>query len=219
MGVVEIVGRIKEEANAEVEKIERDARDKATGMIEEATAEIEAQKRNFIRMEERNAVGEKERIIRAARLKVRKKKWEAQEEMIERVLDDALKKIKDVKKESFKGEKYAPILAGLIKEAATSISAGSGRDEEGNELEVVLSEEDADASYVSNSILNNISKEIGGVKLRLSKEKIKAVGGVLVRRKDGKIVVNNTFENRMARLYDTLREDVVGALFTTMEKE
>jgi len=41
---------------------------------------------------------------------------------------------------------------------------------------------------------------------------------VIVRRSDGRIEVNNTFEERMKRLYPGLREDVVRVLFRAREE-
>jgi len=52
------------------------------------------------------------------------------------------------------------------------------------------------------------------VRLSPSGERIKSAGGVIVRGKDGKIEVNNTFEQRMARFSTGLREDIVKTLFT-----
>ena len=128
-----------------------------------------------------------------------------------------MKQITEVKKEGFKGSSYSNILAGLIKDAAMSIIAGSGststsRD---SELNVILSDEDADASFVTPDMLNKIADEIstgaGGVKvhLSLSDDRIRSAGGVIVRGKDGKIEVNNTFEQRMARFSTRLREEIV----------
>ncbi len=133
--------------------------------------------------------------------------------MIGKTLEEAVKRIQAVKSEGFKGAEYSNVLGGLIRDAVLSIIAGGGVPS--SELEVVVSTEDA--SYVNPDMLKEISDEIsdGGAKigLSLSEERIKSVGGVIVRRKDGKIVVNNTFEQRMERFSTSLREDIVKALF------
>jgi len=138
------------------------------------------------------------------------------------VLEESMKQITEVKKEGFKGNSYSNILAGLIKDAAMSIIAGSGgtstsTSRGGSELNVILSDEDADASFVTPDMLNKIADEIsagtgaGGVKVRLSlsDDRIRSAGGVIVRGKDEKIEVNNTFEQRMARFSTSLREEIV----------
>ena len=216
MGAEEMVERIKDEASEEREQIISEARDNANKKIEEAKAEIERQKKQFVEAEERKGVAEKERIIRAARQNARKLKWTAEEAMIDKALEAALGRIRGIKSDSFKGTSYPDILAGLIKESALSIATGSSA---GEDMEVLLSEEDAAASYVDQALLTTLATEIShdrgvNVQLSLSDEQIKSAGGVIVRRKDGAIEVNNTFEQRMVRLSTRLREEIVKTLFT-----
>lgn len=220
MGATEIVEKIKEEAVSEEQRIISEAKEKAKLKLEEAKAQIEVQKKNFIAAEERKGVEERERMVRAARLNARKLKWQSEEGLIANVLEESMKRITEVKKEGFKDSSYSNILAGLIKDAAMSIIAGSGgtstsTSRGGSELNVILSDEDADASFVTPDMLNKIADEIragtGGVKvhLSLSDDRIRSAGGVIVRGKDEKIEVNNTFEQRMARFSTSLREEIV----------
>ncbi|MGB7533348.1 MAG: V-type ATP synthase subunit E family protein [Halobacteriota archaeon] len=222
MGATEIVEKIKKEAVSEEARIISEAQEKAKLKLEEAKAQIEVQKKNFIAAEERKGVEERERMVRAARLNARKLKWQSEEGLIAKVLEESMKRITKVKKEGFKGSSYSNILAGLIKDAAMSIIAGSGgtstsTSRGGSELNVILSDVDADASFVTPDMLNKIADEIsagigtGGVKVRLSlsDDRIRSAGGVIVRGKDEKIEVNNTFEQRMARFSTSLREEIV----------
>lgn len=223
LGATEIVGKIKGEAVSEEAQIISEAKEKAELKLEEAKAQIEVQKKNFIAAEERKGVEERERMVRAARLNARKLKWQSEEGLIAKVLEESMKRITEVKKESFKGNSYSNILAGLIKDAAMSIIAGSGgtststSTSSDSELNVILSDEDA--SFVTPVMLNKIADEIsagaGGVKVRLSlsDDRIRSAGGVIVRGKDEKIEVNNTFEQRMARFSTSLREEIVKNLF------
>ncbi len=218
MGVREIMERMKNEANAERERIVSEAKGKADEMLKKAREELELRKKNFIEAEEKRGVEERERIVRAARLNARKLRWKVEEEMIGKALEGATKRMKEIKKEGFNGKSYSTILTGLIKDAALSITAGSSA---GGELEVMLSEEDASASFVKPDMLKKIADEINqdkgvNVSLSLSGERIKSAGGVIVRGKEGKIEVNNTFEQRMARFFTSLREEVLKTLFTTL---
>jgi V/A-type H+-transporting ATPase subunit E len=215
LGATEIVEKIKEEAVSEEARIISEAKEKAKLKLEEAKTQIEVQKKKFIAAEERRGVEERERMVRAARLNARKLKWQSEEGLIAKVLEESMKRIAEVKKEGFNGNSYSNILAGLIKDAAMSIIAGSGgtsisRD---SELNVILSDEDA--SFVTPDMLNKIADEIRAdardmnVRLSLSSDRIRSAGGVIVRGKDEKIEVNNTFEQRMARFSTSLREEVV----------
>ncbi len=214
MGAAEIVEKMKNEANAECGEILSEAKENAKKKIEDAREEVELQKKNFAEAEERKGVEELARVVRATRLNARKLGWDTEEEMIRRALDGAMKRLKEIKTEGFKGNSYSNILAGLIKDAALSMVDGSSAS---SELEVILSEEDA--SYVDKSLLNKLSDGIsaGSVNVRLSLsgdgERIKSAGGVIVRRKDGRIEVNNTSEQRMRRFSTSLKEDVVKVLF------
>ncbi|MHC1610619.1 MAG: V-type ATP synthase subunit E [Candidatus Methanospirareceae archaeon] len=217
MGVAEMVEKIKSEAKEESEKIIHEAKENAKKELEEAMKEIEAEKKRFLEAEERRGIEEKERIVRAARQKARKLRWMAEEEMIEKTLDETLKRIKSVKSEGFKGNSYPKILKDLIKDSAISIAAGSSGGV-GMEVEVILSEEDAAASYIDQAMLRDLTDEINNdsgvnLQLSLSDERTKSAGGVVVRRKDGGIEVNNTFEERMARLSTSLREEIMKTLF------
>ena len=216
VGASEIVERIKEDAREERARILKEARAEVEERVKNAKADIEERKKRFIESERQKAADNKERIIRAKRLDAKKFRWDVEERAIKRAFDEALERIQHVKEEGFRGNSYSSILAGLIKDAAMSISAGSERSSSSSsELEVALSNEDA--QFVTDEMLKNISAEVG-CDVRLSRERRKTVGGVIVRRSDGRIEVNNTFEERMKRLYPGLREDVVRVLFRAREE-
>jgi len=202
MGAAEIVNRIREEGEKERERILNEAKERAKKIIEDAKAEAERSKKRAMEEEERRAETEKRRIIQTARLEARRKKWIAQEEMIKEVMNKAVEKIKEVKEKGFGEYKYDEILRNLIKVSA--MSAGGG------DLEVILSEEDA--RFISKKDLDKISKDLGA-SLTLSEERVKSIGGVIVRTKDGRIAVNNTFEKRLERLSDAIRDKVAAIMF------
>jgi vacuolar-type H+-ATPase subunit E/Vma4 len=216
MGAKEMVERIREEAREEGQQITDDAKQQADAKLEAARKELAQQKQQFLTAEERKGMEEKERIVRAARQNARKLKWTAEEAMIERTLESALTRIPEVKSSGFKDASYAEILSGLITESVLSIATGSSS--AGVNLEVLLSDEDAAAAYITQAELTELgaalSREHGrDFKLTLAAERIKSLGGVIVRQTDGKIEVNNTFEERMARFSTSLREEIVKALF------
>ena len=214
VGVNEIEGRIKDEVNAECDKILSEAEAEASELISKVREEITDRKKDFVLTEEARGLEEKERMVRAARLNARKLKWDAEQEMTKKALDEAMKRIKKVKEEGFKGVSYSDIMAGLIKDASISLIAGTNTD---NELEALICDEDV--PYIDESKLKKVATELSQnmavpVKLSLSSERIKSAGGVIVRGKEGKIVVNNTFEERMTRYSASIREDIMKTLFT-----
>jgi len=220
MGAHEMVDRIRAEAKEEGERILTEARVDAQERLAEVQRELDTQRKQFMEAEERKGAEEKDRFVRAARQQARRLKWAAEEELINTAFDNALDRLKTVKRSGFKGKSYADILAGLIKESAVSIAGGGGAGGAGAgaAMEVLLSEEDVKANYVDQPRLAKVAKELSaeaGVdgKLSLSNHRLKSAGGVLVRRTDGKIEVNNTFEQRMTRFSTSLREEIVKTLF------
>ncbi|HDS44489.1 MAG TPA: hypothetical protein ENN68_00030 [Methanomicrobia archaeon] len=216
MGAKEMVERIRAEAREEGQQIAADAKQQADAKLEAARNELEQQKQQFLAAEERKGAEEKERMVRAARQNARKLKWSTEEAMIERTLESALTRIPGVKSSGFKDVSYAEILRGLITESVLSIATGSSS--AGIDLDVLLSDEDAAAAHITQAQLTEwgkaLSREQGrALKLTLAAEQMKSVGGVIVRQTDGKIEVNNTFEQRMARFSTSLREEIVKALF------
>lgn len=222
MGTKEMIEKIIKEASEESERLISEARENGNKKYRDAVKEIELQKRRFIELEERKGVADKERIIRAANRDARKSRWKTKEEAAKKVLHLALEQITAVKTDGFMDYSYPSILAGLIKKSAISIAGDIDTMEQGpgqeQELEVILSEDDAASSFVDHEMLTELEDEISrdsgvNVRLSLSDERIKSVGGVIIRRKDGTMVVNNMFEQRMARLSSSLREEIEKRLF------
>ncbi|RLA91591.1 MAG: hypothetical protein DRG69_09925 [Deltaproteobacteria bacterium] len=193
MGADEIIKKIEERAGAEVEKILQEANRRRDEILEEAREEAERRKQAILEKGEKDAILEKQRIIADAKLKARRLRWEAQEELITRVFDAAKGEIEKVRSDS----RYNDILTGLIKEGIQSIGA--------DEVEVLL----PDGVSLD---LDSIAAELG-VKIIPSEERVAGMGGVIVRTRDGKIEVNNTFERRMERFLEDLRGEVTTTLF------
>ncbi|MHC1565760.1 MAG: V-type ATP synthase subunit E [Candidatus Syntropharchaeales archaeon] len=193
MGADEIIKKIDERASAEVDKIIQDANTRREKILDEARREAEHKKQVILERGEKEAILEKQRILADAKLKARRLRWDAQEDLVSQVLDAARNKVSKVRDDP----KYGDILKVLIQEAASSI----GEDE----LEVLL----ADGDSVD---LEQISGELG-IKLSLSDKKIGGMGGVIVRTRDGRIEVDNTFERRMERFTELLRTEITATLF------
>ncbi|MCW7076774.1 MAG: V-type ATP synthase subunit E family protein [Candidatus Syntrophoarchaeum sp.] len=193
MGADEIIKKIDERASAEVDKIIQDANTRREKILDEARREAEHKKQVILERGEKEAILEKQRILADAKLKARRLRWDAQEDLVSQVLDAARNKVSKVRDDP----KYGDILKVLIQEAASSI----GEDE----LEVLL----ADGDSVD---LEQISGELG-IKLSLSDKKISGMGGVIVRTRDGRIEVDNTFERRMERFTELLRTEITATLF------
>ena len=134
-----------------------------------------------------------------------KAKWvilSKKETWIDKVLTEAKNELKVLTQ----SKKYLSILEKLITEAGV-ILGGKG-------LEVLLNAPDSALPLK----LDNIAKEIGEktgfkTKLKLSKEKPEVIGGAIVRTADGKVIMDNTFDDILQRREKELRSEIAKILF------
>ena len=195
--VEKIIARIEADARAEAERILSEARAQAESIRREAEAKAGVRKAEIISRGRREAEQERARIVANAKLRARKALLDAKEEVIREAFSRAEKALAEVAKE----ERYPGILKRLILEAIETI---------GGDVEVLARKEDR--KILSKSFLQEIAKQ-AKVKVTLAEETISSAGGVVVRSRDGRAEVDNTFETRLERIKSELRSSVAKVLF------
>jgi vacuolar-type H+-ATPase subunit E/Vma4 len=124
------------------------------------------------------------------------------ETWIDNVLNEAKKKLMILTQ----SKKYLPILEKLITEAGIILSS--------KELEVILNEHDSTLPLKHDDLAKEISEKTGfKTKLRLSEEKTEALGGAILRTANGKVVMDNTFDDVLMRKEKDLRFRIAAILF------
>ena len=124
----------------------------------------------------------------------------------EKWINTVLKEVKNRLEEIRQTKKYPAIIEQFILEAGILL--------EGGELVIVLSDRDVDVPLTLSKLAQKISKETGKpTKLRIVKEKAEISGGVKVRNSDGKITVDNTFDDILKRKDRDLRKKIAEVLF------
>lgn len=124
------------------------------------------------------------------------------ETWIDNVLNEAKNKLKTLTQ----SKKYLPILEKLITEAGVILG--------GKELEVLLNEQDSALPLKFDDLAKEISERTGvKTKLRLSEEKPKVIGGAIVRTANGKVLMDNTFDDILRRREKDLRSEIAKILF------
>ena len=84
----------------------------------------------------------------------------------------------------------------------------------GNKIEVLLNEEDSKLPLNFNKITKRVSSRTKTeVKMSLSKEKIQVIGGVVLKTKDGKVIMDNTFEDILKQREKSLKAKISKILF------
>ncbi|NHI89656.1 MAG: hypothetical protein EAX87_09040 [Candidatus Thorarchaeota archaeon] len=187
---------ILEEAEALKEQKLKDARAKARQITDSITGKAD---------NEVNA--EISRYEASAKLKAKYKLLEAKEALIQEIMESATEYLE----ESVKKKAYEQTLETLIIDGAKSL--------EDNDLEILTPkghESKIDLKNVEAAIAKQIGKKI---KLNISKENVRATGGVIIRNKDSTRWVDNTFEARLERLQGKIRDSISSILFGTEEKK
>jgi len=134
-----------------------------------------------------------------------KAKWvvlSKKETWIENVLNEAKNELKVLTQ----SKKYLRILEKLITEAGVILG--------GKELEVLLNTQDSALPLKLDNLANAIGEKTGfETKLKLSEEKTEVIGGAIVRTDDGRIIMDNTFDDILRRKEKELRSEIAKILF------
>ena len=180
---------IMQEANAEIATINADA---------EKTAESE--KNKILENGKKQSDMRYQQIISEAKMNARRAELGAKEEVIEAAFDKATDDLKDIA--SSGSEEYDDSLTKIIKEAVDEIG--------GKDLIIQLNE--ADTNKFKSQLDSSSTFQIDDIKFQLG-EPIDAIGGAIVKTKNGDIEVNNTIESRLDRFKSVLRSEVADVLF------
>lgn len=143
----------------------------------------------------------------SAKLKSKYQLLDAKETLITDILSSARKHLDELVKKKAYGE----TLERFIVDAAKSL--------EEDELEILTPK-----GHASNIDLKAIEAEVAKstgrkTKFSISKEEVRATGGVIVRNKDSTRWVDNTFEARLERMDSEIRDTISTILFATKEKK
>ena len=124
------------------------------------------------------------------------------EQWITAVINETKKKL-----ETFaQSKEYIPVLEKLIKDA--SIVLGQ------KELEVSLNERDSNLPLKLDKLSHEVSEKTKlKTKLSLSRKNIKAIGGVMVKTKNGKVIMDSTFDDIIRRREKDIRSKTAEILF------
>jgi len=124
------------------------------------------------------------------------------ERLVSSVLVDVMNRLKVFSQ----SEKYLPFLQKLIVDTGIVLS--------GEKLEIVLCEQDEtlplELDVLTKKIIEKTGKE---TELTTSNEKIKSIGGCVIRTHDGRIVIDNTFTDILKRRERELRFEIAKILF------
>ena len=203
-GTDKIVESIKSEAQEKADKIIQEAEAEVATINSDAEKTAEAEKNKILDNGKKQSDMKYQQIISEAKMNARRAELGAKEEVIEAAFAKATENLK-VKASSDDNE-YSESLIKMIKEAACELGGG----------DLIVQVKESDIANVEGQ-LKQLSSDIAtktGVSTTLTMgESINAIGGVILKTKNGDIEVNNTIESRLDRFKGLLRSEVANVLF------
>jgi len=193
-----IAKEILEDAEREAENLLRRAESQAEKILEEAEKKAEERYKAILKEGKSKIKIEEQQASTLFEIEVKNKLLRAKEELVEEAFEMVLERLR----EYVLTEEYHECLLGLIAEASRKI----------NSERLIIEFNERDRQRVTERDLLELSRKIG-VEFIRSKRMVDCIGGVIVKSLDGKITVDNTFENRLKTLKESLRVKIAKILF------
>jgi len=208
-GVDKIISHIEAEADKEISETLLKAQAEADIITKAAQEKAKRETERILSNGKRVASLDGQKIIAEARINVRRKRMDSQEEAIVASFDAAKKALEELAE---KGKRdnltYKDIMLNLIVSASEIVA--------GNKLELVFNQRDSKTfnketlTEARESVKKGTGREIS---LSLSGDTIQCLGGVVVRDLEKQVEVDNTLETKLNQLKENLRVDVAKILF------
>ena len=195
-----LIDEIMADARKKAGRAARRAEQEAKDIVDKAGREAEDALKSAIDAARQRAERQKTIVLATVDIEAQRIEIDARESVIRDAFDAAEKRLAERQ-----GFDYAGVLANLVAAAAEAIG--------GDRFVVTLAERDRKSVELA-ALQQTVSKKLGrAVRLDLAPEAAPISGGVIVYSADGRRMVDNSFESRMARTYDHLRRQVAQILF------
>ncbi|RLE53069.1 MAG: hypothetical protein DRJ33_02050 [Candidatus Methanomethylicota archaeon] len=198
-GLSAIVEEIVNDVKSSISKVLNEAEQRGLQTLNDAKERAKNIFEEHLNTAKLKAETEKRKIISSAEVEARIGILQARDEIIKRVFNEALIKLKEYVKTD---EYYDKCLPRLISEGAKYIKCEK----------VILHLNKNDMKKFNEQLLRKLSSDIG-IDITLSNKPIACVGGVIVESPDGKLSYDNTFEKILRELEPKLRVKLADMLF------
>ena len=190
-------------AKAEADKYSKEAKQQITEILEKGKNTAEQEKEKIIETESKTVSELEKQQIASINLQARREILQKKEEEISKAFTSA----KEALKKFTSKPAYTKVLENLIVEAGIAIGGGN--------LLVRTRKEDKTILKDLTTIAKEITKQSGTKStVKVDKEMINSIGGVVVLIDDESITIDNTFEARLEQKYRSIRTEVAKVLFT-----
>lgn len=204
VGLTAIAAEVLEDVRKEAEALLHNSENEAKEILKKAKQEADKTYATILSETEAKTKKEKQKIKSLTEVEKRNLLLQTKEQLVDEAFDRAIARLT----EFAKTKEYHNTLFELIKQAADKVGSKN----------LVLQVNSADKIWLKKGSLDKFAKKIDA-EFILEKENEDSIGGCKVKTKDGSIVFDNTFENRLEQLKPDLRLSVAKILFRTEEKE
>ena len=190
-------------AKLEASKFTKEAKQQTQEILEKGKADAAEEKEKIIETESKAIKELEKQQIASINLQARREILQKKEDEISKAFTSA----KDALAKFASKPAYTKVLENLIVEAGIAIGGGN--------LLVKARKEDKTKLKDLTTIAKEITKKSGTKSsIKLAKETINSIGGVIVLVDDDSITIDNTFEARLEQKYRSIRTEVAKALFS-----
>jgi vacuolar-type H+-ATPase subunit E/Vma4 len=208
--IEKITSQIIHDGEKEIESIRLKAEETAAGIIARAEAEAARIAEKLLKEAKEKGDLEQRRLLSSVNLEVRRAKLRTREEVVTVVRERAA----DILRGQREGGDYGDILAGLITEA---ISALDGE-------HFIVSVDRRDLAILESDVFAAVRDAAAGMGQRVERLEARALeqpalGGARVGVPGGNVVFDNTFEARIYRLRDDVRNIIFEEVFSSPGNE
>jgi len=200
--IKQMVDDILKNAKIEADKILADAKAQTKEIQQRGQNAAEKEKNIILETESKKVTETEKQQIASINLLARREILQKKEEEIKIVFGLAETELKNFHKKAA----YTKVLEAFIIEGGTAIVGGA----------ISIKTRKGDATKIKDlaSIAKAITKACGNkCTLKISKETIDAMGGVILQTEDETITIDNTFEARLEQKYRIIRTEVANILF------
>ncbi len=197
-----LIHTILADAEAEAKILLAEAESESARVIKEAQDEAERRHQRILLEANTEAELVKKRELSRTGLKIRMDILTAKEKLIDQAFSKALEKLQAITQTP----EYVTLLENLIVEGAIGLGGG--------ELQVQTNHNDSLQTQNFQKLEKRIYEQTKtNTTLILLPNRINCVGGAIVKTTDGSIVINNTFEEKLARQRRELRVLIAKTMF------
>ncbi|HEC81443.1 MAG TPA: hypothetical protein ENI42_03335 [Thermoplasmatales archaeon] len=186
MSLDKLIAQIEEDANQEIDRIIGEAKEEVRRKLEETGRKAKEEALLLKQHAEKEFENMKRSELSKVRQEVRRRVLERKEDIINECFRKALERFKNLS-----GKEYIDFVKPLVEKSVKEITGEC----------VIVPSRDEDV---------RLAKELG---VPLAREKVNAVGGVVVKSKDGRVSVDNTFEGILKRKEKEIRVRLGTMLF------